>query len=313
MDRGLGAGDAAELAEAAPQHAVAHLVDVARRAPRLARDPGPAGLAPVGALVVAAVLDELAVLRPGDRLGVDLELGDGHRMRCALVVEGEARRPGAEQPARRRKGERRPRRERRGPRHQAVVHRHAQGLRQHREVLEAHLLVEQGEAVEVEGVVVLLAQRRRAGRAWSRATRPGTAGSPAGPAGRRPRGRGGSGGPRWPGRTARRRWAGSRPGAGPADRRPRRARAGRCGRSSTPGTSRSGRASRAADRGWRRRPAAARRPATGPRPAPPRAASPTPGSGCGRRSGPATGHRARHGGAGHSRCRTVWSAITRSC
>ena len=97
MDRRLGAGDAAELAEAAPQHAVAHLVDVARRAPRLALDPGPAGLAPVGALVVAAVLDELAVLRPGHRLGVDLELGNGDRMRCALVVE--ARSPAHRRPA----------------------------------------------------------------------------------------------------------------------------------------------------------------------------------------------------------------------
>ena len=63
-----------------------------------------------------------------------------------------------------------------------VVHRHAQRLRQHREVLEAHLLVEQREAMEVEGVVVLARARRRAGRGWSRATRPGTAGSPAGPA-----------------------------------------------------------------------------------------------------------------------------------
>ena len=34
---------------------LAHLVDVARRAPRLALDPGPAGLAPVGLFVVAAV------------------------------------------------------------------------------------------------------------------------------------------------------------------------------------------------------------------------------------------------------------------
>ena len=36
MDHRLGARDAAELAEAMAQHAVAHLVDVARRAPRLA-------------------------------------------------------------------------------------------------------------------------------------------------------------------------------------------------------------------------------------------------------------------------------------
>src|SRR5204863_5163951 len=87
VDRGMCRRHAREHAEATLQDAVAHLVDVARRAARFALEPRPAGLAPVGALVVAAVLDELAVLRPGDRLRVDLELGDRDRVRLALVVE----------------------------------------------------------------------------------------------------------------------------------------------------------------------------------------------------------------------------------
>src|SRR4029079_11506710 len=83
VHRSLRRGDAREDAEAALQDAVAHLVDVAARAPRVALEPRPAGVAPVRAIVIAAVLDEFAVLCPGDRLRVDLELGDRDRVRRA--------------------------------------------------------------------------------------------------------------------------------------------------------------------------------------------------------------------------------------
>jgi hypothetical protein len=65
------------------KHALAHLVDVARRAPTFPLQPEPAVLAPVQRLVVAAVLDELAVLGPGDGLRIDLELGQRDLVRRA--------------------------------------------------------------------------------------------------------------------------------------------------------------------------------------------------------------------------------------
>ena len=59
--------------------------------------------------VVAAVVDELHVLRPGDRLRVDLEGGHLHRLVAALDVQGEAGVVGpAQGPARRRQQQRRP-------------------------------------------------------------------------------------------------------------------------------------------------------------------------------------------------------------
>ena len=79
-----------QAAVALLQHALAHLVDMARHAPAFALQPGPAVVGPPALLVVAAVLDELAVLRPADRLGVDLELGNAHLVRPLLVVEHEA-------------------------------------------------------------------------------------------------------------------------------------------------------------------------------------------------------------------------------
>ncbi|UUX95508.1 hypothetical protein [Aquabacterium sp. J223] len=54
--------------------------DVARGTALLALQPGPAGLAPPAALVVAAVLHELGELLPAHRLGVDLRARQLHRM-----------------------------------------------------------------------------------------------------------------------------------------------------------------------------------------------------------------------------------------
>src|ERR1019366_1317557 len=95
----FGLRHARQSAEAVLQHAMPPLIDVARRPPRMALDPGPAVLVPMRTIVVAAILDKLAVLRPRDRLGVDLELGDRDRMRLALLVEAKAGGTGARQPA----------------------------------------------------------------------------------------------------------------------------------------------------------------------------------------------------------------------
>ena len=87
-------------------------------------------------------------------LRVDLELGHVDRVRLGLVVEAKAGAARAEQPARRRKEQRRPRRRGRdrAPPGRVVD---AERLRQHRERLGVHLLVEQREAMEVERGVVL--------------------------------------------------------------------------------------------------------------------------------------------------------------
>ena len=86
MHGGLRRADALHLPLSLHQHALAHLFDVARRAARLGLHPGPALGRPPLRVVVAAVGGEFGITRPADGLGVDLELGDRHLVRPALVV-----------------------------------------------------------------------------------------------------------------------------------------------------------------------------------------------------------------------------------
>ena len=162
--------------------------------------------------------------------------------------------------------------------------------------------------MEVEGVVVLVAHAvEQVERGLERFDQVLTRRLQC-PAGRRRPGRGGSAAPRWPGRTALSAWrTGSRPAAAPADRRasPRRAlhvAGDPVLLEPADPSERPERRIEARDNARRQLAAAEaqhvarrlleqRRPGQGPVAA--------------RRSGPATARRARHGGAGHSRCRTI--------
>ena len=204
--------------EAMLQHAVPDLVDVARGAPRLALDPGPALVAPVRRVVVAAILDELAELRPGDGLCVDLELGNGDGVWLALVVETKARtrrrRAASVSPERAAAAATRGRRGAARARPARPGRRSARARRSLRHASPRETAPGDGNRAHRRSRRAM----HRAGRGWSRATRPGTGASPPHRAARSPPARDAPGARKPPGRTRHRRRAGSRRAA-PAEGR----------------------------------------------------------------------------------------------
>ena len=87
------------------EHAAEQLFDMRGRAPAAGLQPGPAGIAPELASLVAAVFGKFDELAPVDGLGVDLRLGHRHFVRPALVVRHQAARGRAQPPALRRQPE----------------------------------------------------------------------------------------------------------------------------------------------------------------------------------------------------------------
>ncbi|MNU52485.1 hypothetical protein D3C71_414960 [compost metagenome] len=128
---------------------------MARPAPAfgLRGEPAPAVAVPQLLAVVAAVVDELDVLVPGDGLGVDLELGHVDAVRRALLRKQEAAVLGqAELPA---CGRQQQRLARDGGGRLLDVQRQAQRLRQHHELFAAQVFMEEREPVEVQAGIGL--------------------------------------------------------------------------------------------------------------------------------------------------------------